>query len=256
MIDIRLVEADRVDPVDVLLLGAMHLANPGRDAVNVEFDDVLLEHRQRQLDDMVERLAKFGPSKVCVEWMAEEQEALDVEFRQYLESPVSPNRSEVYQIGFRLAQRCGLDLVHAIDADKTLEWDSFRGYLEHHPDDEQRLNETIAAGQTQAQKLSERFRSIPISDVSSEINADEALAANLRFYIDIAGLGGIGEHGGADYAASWYRRNLRIFSNLCAISEPGDRLFVLFGAGHVPILRHLVGMSSRHRLVDVLAFLQ
>jgi hypothetical protein len=256
MIGIRLVEPDRTEVAHVLLLGAPHLANPGRDAINFEFDDVLLEHRQRQLEDLVERLAKFGPSKVCVERMTEEQEALDAEFGQDLVSLVSTNRSEVYQIGFRLAHRCGLDRVHAIDADKTLDWEGVQGYLARHPDDELRLDEAIAAGKTQARELSQRFRSIPISDVFSEANSEEALEANLSFYIDIAALGGIGEHSGADYAASWYRRNFRIFSNLCGLTDPGDRLFVLFGAGHIPILRHLVGMSSRHRLLQPHTFLQ
>jgi hypothetical protein len=32
-------------------------------------------------------------------------------------------------------------------------------------------------------------------------------------------------------------------------------MFVLFGHGHIPILRHLLHLSSRHRLVDAGAFI-
>jgi hypothetical protein len=36
-------------------------------------------------------------------------------------------------------------------------------------------------------------------------------------------------YGGADMVADWYKRNLRIFANLTRISEPGDRVFIIYG---------------------------
>lgn len=73
--------------------------------------------------------------------------------------------------------------------------------------------------------------------------------------MDVAGLGGLEEHGGAEMLASWYERNIRIFSNLSGVTSAGDRIFVLFGSGHVPILRELVELSSRHRLVELERYL-
>jgi hypothetical protein len=44
---------------EVLLLGTYHMGNPGRDLVNLVADDVLAEHRQRELQDLVESLNRF-----------------------------------------------------------------------------------------------------------------------------------------------------------------------------------------------------
>jgi hypothetical protein len=216
---------------------------------------MLSASRQKELADVVERLAAFQPTKVCVERMPGEQESLDAEYARYLEARAQPDPDEVSQIGFRLARRCGLNRIYAIDADKMLDWDGLTAYFKTHPDEEKRFTDNIAARQAQAREVSKDLPNIPIAQLLREANREDALADNLRFYVDLAGLGGLGEHGGADYAASWYRRNFRIFSNLCSMSGPGDRLFVVIGAGHVPILRHLVKLSSRHRLVDVTSFL-
>jgi len=39
-------------------------------------------------------------------------------------------------------------------------------------------------------------------------------------------------YAGVEPVANLYRRNLRIFANLTRIIEPGDRVVVIYGAGH------------------------
>jgi len=46
----------RPPEVEVLLLGTYHMDNPGRDAVNVEADDVLSADRQSELEQLCDRL--------------------------------------------------------------------------------------------------------------------------------------------------------------------------------------------------------
>ncbi len=55
---------------------------------------------------------------------------------------------------------------------------------------------------------------------------------------------------GADLLSKWYERNIRIFANLQRITRPGDRVLVLFGSGHAPILRELIQHDPRLRLVE------
>ena len=69
-------------------------------------------------------------------------------------------------------------------------------------------------------------------------------------------LGPEAEYLGPDDATSWYNRNLRIFSNLQAItSEPTDRIVLIIGAGHLPILRFLAESSPEYRLRQVAEFI-
>lgn len=61
---------------------------------------------------------------------------------------------------------------------------------------------------------------------------------------------------GADLLAAWYERNIRIFANLHRMGlEPDDRVFVIYGAGHVPTLRQLVADSPYFCVEDPLRYL-
>ena len=62
---------------------------------------------------------------------------------------------------------------------------------------------------------------------------------------------------GADLKTAWYNRNLRIFHNIQhATSGPGDRILIVIGSGHVPILRHAAQASPEYELVEVCDVLQ
>ena len=51
----------------IMLLGTYHMANPGVDAVNFEADDVLALKRQREMQQLIEQLARFNPTKIAIE---------------------------------------------------------------------------------------------------------------------------------------------------------------------------------------------
>ncbi len=241
---------------EVLILGTFHMANPGRDVIKFEADDVLAPHRQAELDELTAKLARFEPTKVCVERPQDLQDDVDAAYQAYRDGSLPKKRkSEEVQVAFRLAARCGLDTVHAIDDDAPMRWDGLEHYLAEHAGAERRFQAAIVEEQRQATEDSERLRRQTISEFLLAENDEAVLRKALAFYIDMLGLGGAGEHGAAAMTASWYERNIRIFSNLAGLTEPGDRIFVLFGTGHVPILRHLAEASSRHRLVDAAEYL-
>lgn len=63
---------------------------------------------------------------------------------------------------------------------------------------------------------------------------------------------GAGDYVGADMRSAWYNRNLRIFSNIiCLPSQPDERILVIIGGGHVPILQHLIENSPEYKLLSV-----
>ena len=55
------------EQTQVLVVGMVHLDNPGRDVINFEFKNVLGERRQKEIREVVERLKAFRPTKVAVE---------------------------------------------------------------------------------------------------------------------------------------------------------------------------------------------
>lgn len=64
------------------------------------------------------------------------------------------------------------------------------------------------------------------------------------------------EYPGVDRVTAWYNRNLRIFANLQRITkQPDERILLIIGAGHLPILRHTVLASPEYQLVEVREYL-
>ena len=52
----------------IMILGSGHLANPGmHDAFNFKTDDVLAPKRQREIEQLVEQLKAFKPTKIAIE---------------------------------------------------------------------------------------------------------------------------------------------------------------------------------------------
>ena len=61
----------------------------------------------------------------------------------------------------------------------------------------------------------------------------------------------------ADLLANWYKRNLRIFSNVNRITNPGrDRILVIMGAGPMALLQEFASQSPTYTLVNVEDYLQ
>jgi hypothetical protein len=70
--------------------------------------------------------------------------------------------------------------------------------------------------------------------------------------------GDLGDYLGADgFVSGWYNRNLRIYSNVVRLMRsPDERVLVVFGAGHMPILRHLFESTPVATLADLDAVLR
>ncbi|HKT70750.1 MAG TPA: DUF5694 domain-containing protein, partial [Terriglobales bacterium] len=64
-------------------------------------------------------------------------------------------------------------------------------------------------------------------------------------------------YAGADMVASWYKRNLRIMNNLERLQlARTDRVFILFGQGHVKLLRDFMNATPGFCVVNTEAYLQ
>ena len=56
--------------------------------------------------------------------------------------------------------------------------------------------------------------------------------------------------------AAWYLRNAKIFAKLTQIAQPGDRVLVVFGAGHAFWLRHFAEQTPGFSLAEPKEFLR
>src|SRR5687767_2952087 len=85
----------------LLVVGTPHFASAGRHVVNVTVPDVLTPERQREIEAVVDRLAAFRPTRVAVEWDADDQGRLDQRYADYRAGRYSLSANEIDQIGLR-----------------------------------------------------------------------------------------------------------------------------------------------------------
>src|SRR4051812_22548927 len=68
----------------VMLLGTYHMDNPGLDMFNVTSDNVLTPKRQVEIQEVVDRLKMFNPTKIAVEALVDQHAVLNQQYLSYL----------------------------------------------------------------------------------------------------------------------------------------------------------------------------
>jgi hypothetical protein len=252
---------------ELLFLGVFHFDDKGLDTYKPKFKlDVLSSERQREIEEVVEQLAAFRPTVVAVEALPSEQARLDSAYASYQSGDHRLGTNEIYQLGFRLAKRAHLQRVTAADAESR----SFMTEAEAMARVKSLgLNIDSVMRAIQSDPWSLRYQRLyayddsiktvrPLAEHLRYINSAERLRlAHGAYVVGSFKLGPNADYLGVDDATQWYNRNLRIFSNLQSMSSgPSDRIVVIIGAGHVPILRFLAQSSPEFRLREPSEFLE
>ncbi len=251
------VAADGERPA-LLIVGAPHFDNPGQDIVNIRIADVTTPERQREIEAIVERLAAFRPTRVAVEWSASRQDRLDTRYGEYRAGRYQLSADERDQIGLRLAARLGLERVHAVDWNGMppgTEADfNFPAWAEANGQGEA-WRARVARVQTEGDARAALMLCTPVSSWLRHYNQPASRARDQQRYYEIAAIGDAQASPGAVWVGNWYARNLRILNNLRAIAGPGERVLVIYGAGHGYLLDRQARESSWFDVADTLEHL-
>lgn len=242
-----------VDATQVLVLGTYHFANPGLDVAKTEVADVLSTERQAEIEAVVDALARFRPTKIAVEHRPASAARLDSLYRAYVAGSHDLARDETEQLGFRLAARLGHGRVVPIDYRNEFPFDAMMTYAQQHDTAFVRFTEEELARITAEANRAQRENTV--GEILRSLNAPPRLEADQGVYMRFARVGAGDTYVGADLVAKWYERNIHIFANLQRMAEPGDRILVIFGAGHAPILRELITYDPAMTLVEAVSYL-
>ncbi|KAB1189114.1 MULTISPECIES: DUF5694 domain-containing protein [Haloferax] len=263
--------------VEVMLLGTYHMDNPGLDVAQIDVDDVLHPERQAQLRTTVDALEGWCPDRVAVERpydRADEVNALYDEYRsgersydteQEIEPPhprrddlTTECRSEVVQLGFRLADRLAHDRVYPIDYPMDLGNDAYAALAERgfEPTDKVPF-EHVDVGELE-RELTEQIATKTIPAFLVWQNREQNLGTDATAFFGETLRWGQGDNfGGPEMVATWYDRNLRMVHNLWRAVESGDdRILAVVGASHVHVLRELLSNAPMFCPVSALPCLE
>ncbi len=93
------------------------------------------------------------------------------------------------------------------------------------------------------------LRSHTVLEMLEYMNSDSLVTKAVAEYFAMVPFGKPWEYAGPDLLASWYQRNIRIYRNIVAlIDSPGERILVIYGAGHLGWLRQDVTNDATIRL--------
>lgn len=256
--------ADPAQPEDskaiqVMVLGTYHMGNPGLDVVNMKADDVLVPERQRELGALAEALARFKPTMIMVESQASAPDYIDSAYTEYKPENLLSLRDERVQIAYRIAAYLEFPQVYGIDEQPG------EGEPDYFPFgkvmalvDETGQTDTIQADIAKAQASSLAFEKQQKEKTIAEllVVANSTDYAGASFYYDFFKYDRGESQPGAELQAYWFMRNAKIFGKLTQLAKPGDRVLVVYGAGHKYWLEHFASQTSGYIKVDPVPYLK
>jgi hypothetical protein len=240
-------------PAQILVLGTYHFANPGLDVVKTEVADVLSPTKQSEIQAVADAIMRFRPTKIAVERLPSSAAKLDSLYAAYRAGRHALTRDETEQLGFRLAARLEHDRVHPIDVQGEFPFGAVMQYAQEN--DPAFVSLVQAETARMGAESSRRQRENTVAEILRHANDPENLAAGHGMYMRFARVGAGDTYVGADLVAKWYHRNIRIFSNIQRLAEAGDRILVIIGSGHAPILRELITYDIMTDLVETIEYL-
>lgn len=239
---------------EYLLIGSYHMSNPGRDLENMTADDVLGEKRQLEIADVARLLERYRPTKIMVEVDSARQATLQENFAAFCAGQRALSRSESEQLGFRIACARGLDNVYAVD------WNGQGPITDKERIDYAAAVETYgqweeyaafqATLKAQVEKDQRLLDNGTVAEALRHFNSAPWLNWNATTYYRLGLLGTPEDPVGANWVQSWYGRNLMIFNAIARATNAGDRVLVIYGAGHGNLLRQLAQDSGLYRIHD------
>lgn len=246
-------------PVEVMVLGTYHFAGSDSDLVSVETDDVRSEKRQRELARVAEALAKFKPTAIAVERETTAPDFVDPKFAEFTPDALAKTKNEREQIGYRLAKEAGVTRVYGIDEQPSKgepDYFPFGRVAEHATSSGQgeAFNTLLAGLRARIDKANGELARMAIADALIEANGGALSAPD--FYYEIAKFDVGEDQPGAELEGYWFMRNAKIFSKLMQVAEPGDRIVVVYGAGHKFWLDHLAEHTPGFVKVDPVPYLK
>ena len=227
------------------------------DAKSIEFDE---ENKQNQEDarKIAELISVFKPTVICVEVPTERNSELNLAYQKYLTEPeMSANYyGEVGLVAFEVGRMNNLDSIYGIDHKLSYNY-NIASEIENEIDPE--TFDTFQANPfAEIPELNLYEEGISLNEKLRRMNHPKFLDLLITANADMLSYVGT-KNGfeGADEAAKYYQRNLRIYSNLNRLKLTNeDRVFILSGGSHTAFLNEFMKRSSKYEVVDTFDYLK
>lgn len=249
---------------EVLLIGTFHFNNPGGDLVKTDKFNVLSKESQTELDIIANQIKSFSPDKIFVEWDYNDSAELDSlyslygenKYFDYVEKKYPDNtfykENEIFQLAFRAAKLSDLKKIYGIDIKTEFPFENLMGSLE-------KANQEVLKGKIlrrikEVEQIgNENRKKYTLTELILEVNEQSNRNFNLGSYITMFNPAGeYTDFTGANLVASWYKRNLLMYSFVQKLTEEKDtKIVVLLGSGHIALFKHFIDLDENFKVVEL-----
>lgn len=236
----------------ILLIGTFHYANPGLDVAQLNNFNIMSEKSQKELEIMSEKIKKFGPDKIFVEWEFKKQAELDQFYNKNTDSLFKNNKSEITQLALRTAKKLNHKKLYGMNLYTRFPYDSLMMSMEK-ANQKDLIAKNKAITENFEKQHNEKIRKSSLQEMMLYYNTKQAENENLQWYLEVANrAGNPDDFTGASLVSNWYKRNLYMYSIIQKLTESTDnKIMILVGAGHAALIREYITHDPTFELVEL-----
>lgn len=236
----------------ILLIGTFHYSNPGLDVAQLNSFNIMSEKSQKELEIMSDKIKKFGPDKIFVEWEYRKQADLDKFYNKNTDSLFKTNKSEITQLALRTAKKLNHKKLYGMNYYTSFPYDSLMMAMEKA--NQKDLMERNKVSTKNFEKThNEKISKSSLQEMMLYYNTKKSENENIQWYLEIANrAGNPDDFSGQSLVANWYKRNLYMYSFIQKLTESTDnKIMVLVGAGHAALIREFIAHDPQFELVEL-----
>lgn len=243
----------------ILTLGTFHFDRSldGSDIISQNHIDITSIKNQSQIEDLVQTLKDFNPTKIAVEWAPSFQGEIDSLYQEYKNGNWELHKNEAFQIGFRLGKLLDLEKIYCVDNNPPMpesinsidDIDVYAQEMGHtdlwHAYDQENLKFNTFIDTIQ--------NNLYVMDYLKLLNSEKYDKRVKQIWTTgLVNLGYGDTYIGADFLGRWYRRNARIFAHTTNLAkEDNENILVIYGVAHKWILDELYDSAPDFELVKL-----
>lgn len=240
--------------IEVLNFATFHMQYTP-DANKVEFDQYDKKNKVETYE-IAKKLAKFKPTVILVEVVPNKNEVLQNDYQNFLKSKNYKTKfgGEIALIAYEIGKIAGVKKIYGIDEQETAAYNYNIG-------NELKNQVDSLTSKNYLKSVIAKFKELEKKSTLEKLkfyNTREGLDIFFNANADILTYNSTqGNFEGADEASKFYRRNLRIFSNINQIPlTKNDRVFIIMGASHTAFINDFMKRSPKYELMDVSKYLK
>lgn len=232
-----------------MVLGTFHFQGSA-DIIQSDSGDLMSTQKQQEIDDIINKLSKFEPTKVAVEAEKKKNEYLNKNYHDYINGSFDLSVNEVHQLGFKLGKVLNLETIYGIDWLENIGQKSINEVLDWADQNQVDLYNTII--NDYLPKLNINFSDFTILESLKKLNEKERTKIDHQAYMQISKIGDEDDYVGIDWVRWWYQRNLIIYKNvLDLIENNNEKILLIIGAGYKHLITQFLSESGEVMVEDL-----